>query len=748
MNSRRALSASTPGAPLVSAVIAAGGFFERRLVAASQREDRAAHHLRAGRAASSASSTSTSSGYCGAPKSSTRNSLVGRALGAQRDALGVPEPGRAGHPPREQRRHGLEADGHEATRSGSPPSPATTERRTATSLGSPLTPARLPFEIARALDVLDREHGRQRALNERHHADELAGVLLLGQCQIVDVHVGHVGPSGAQQLDGVRTARGHLDLQPDALFAVVSAGRRQVRAGVDGVRREVQKQRRLPRGFRRSPTVIAATTHEHGGDCEQDEQGRARIGVGHLRAQHRMRAAEIPVPDLKGVSVEPKTGRSYVAELVGTFLLVFFICMVVSLTSREALGFTDWAVIGLVHALVLSLLVASLAGVCGAHFNPAVTIALASMRKIRGGDAGIYILMQLIGATLGAWLVKLVIEDEGKPVNYGATLISKAFLSGNLNGMVLELIGTFALMLAIAGTAIIAVNKSDLTPLDHRRRARRGRDDHRPADRRRPQPGARVRPDARQRRARQRVRPVHRRLHARSDHRRSDRRVPRAVLLPARSWRRRRSRRLARTSSKFPQRASSKAPGVVRLTRAAPCPALPGAGSARRRIRRLPLGCAAASRSRATSRCRCRGRVAATASTARSRRTRRTCTRPRRSSEQLDWRSRRRAKELLVLTGERPEVIPGVARAARRVRPRGLHAYVVWACERALERGLLPHTNLGVAGPRRPRRLREVTASQGLMLESISERLMETVHAGSPTKHPRGAWRRSARPAS
>jgi len=33
-------------------------------------------------------------------------------------------------------------------------------------------------------------------------------------------------------------------------------------------------------------------------------------------------------------------------------------------------------------------------------------------------------------------------------------------------------------------------------------------------------------------------------------------------------------------------------------------------------------------------------------------------------------------------------------------------------------------------------RLREVTASQGLMLESISERLMQTVHAGSPTKHP------------
>src|SRR6202022_3154885 len=55
---------------------------------------------------------------------------------------------------------------------------------------------------------------------------------------------------------------------------------------------------------------------------------------------------------------------------------------------------------------------------------------------------------------------------------------------------------------------------------------------------------------------------------------------------------------------------------------------------------------------------------------------------------------------------------------------------------RSLERGLLPHTNLGVLDHADLERLRQVTASQGLMLESISDRLMETVHAGSPTKHP------------
>jgi len=102
----------------------------------------------------------------------------------------------------------------------------------------------------------------------------------------------------------------------------------------------------------------------------------------------------------------------------------------------------------------------------------------------------------------------------------------------------------------------------------------------------------------------------------------------------------------------------------------------------------------------------------------------------------LDDAVRRRAKELLVLTGERPEVHPEVARRLQSWGHADFVSYVAWACERALERGLLPHTNLGVLSRRDLARLREVTASQGLMLESISERLMETVHAGSPTKHP------------
>jgi FO synthase len=96
----------------------------------------------------------------------------------------------------------------------------------------------------------------------------------------------------------------------------------------------------------------------------------------------------------------------------------------------------------------------------------------------------------------------------------------------------------------------------------------------------------------------------------------------------------------------------------------------------------------------------------------------------------IDRAARRGVKELLVLTGEAPAV-------QDRLDALGFAdfvAYVVWACERALERGILPHTNLGVLDRADLARLREVTASQGLMLESINPDLV--AHQGSPTKHP------------
>src|SRR6185312_4826796 len=78
----------------------------------------------------------------------------------------------------------------------------------------------------------------------------------------------------------------------------------------------------------------------------------------------------------------------------------------------------------------------------------------------------------------------------------------------------------------------------------------------------------------------------------------------------------------------------------------------------------------------------------------------------------LDDAARRGVKELLVLTGEKPEVNAEVAARLAEYGHHDFTSYVAWTCERALERGMLPHTNIGAASREDLARLREVTASQ------------------------------------
>ena len=146
---------------------------------------------------------------------------------------------------------------------------------------------------------------------------------------------------------------------------------------------------------------------------------------------------------------------AFIAEFLGTFVLVFFVTAVVCLNSEDGLRFIDFAVIGLVHVFVLAMLIYTLAGTSGAHFNPAVTAGLAAVRKISPADAVIYWLVQLSGGVLGALVTKLLLVDEGRGVSYGATTVSEQFLQGKaLPGLLAEVIGTFVLMWAIMGLAV------------------------------------------------------------------------------------------------------------------------------------------------------------------------------------------------------------------------------------------------------------------------------------------------------
>jgi MIP family channel proteins len=151
---------------------------------------------------------------------------------------------------------------------------------------------------------------------------------------------------------------------------------------------------------------------------------------------------------------EPRGMPAFVAETIGTFLLVFFICGFLSVAFR-ADGF-DLAGLALAHAFILAVLIYALGGTSGAHFNPAVTFALWSIKKISTPNAVVYVICQLVGGVLGALVVLLLFKDAGDPTNYGATAINGEILQNGSVwlGLIAEALGTFLLMWAIMGLAV------------------------------------------------------------------------------------------------------------------------------------------------------------------------------------------------------------------------------------------------------------------------------------------------------
>jgi MIP family channel proteins len=148
-------------------------------------------------------------------------------------------------------------------------------------------------------------------------------------------------------------------------------------------------------------------------------------------------------------------------------LLVFFIVSVVVLfvaTGNQAQFGSDFAVVGLVHAFLLFGLIVMFGVVSGGHFNPAVTLGAAAIRRISPIDALIYVLAQLSGAVLGALLAKGLFIDEGRATHYGAAEVT-AILGSNFQGAIIEAIGTFCLVLVVLAAVYSVKSFKEWAPL-------------------------------------------------------------------------------------------------------------------------------------------------------------------------------------------------------------------------------------------------------------------------------------------
>jgi MIP family channel proteins len=165
-------------------------------------------------------------------------------------------------------------------------------------------------------------------------------------------------------------------------------------------------------------------------------------------------------------TVESRGIAAYATEGIGTFLLVFFICGVISVGNAGVLQL-DLAGLGLLHALTLGVLVYALAASSGAHFNPAITAAQFAIRQISARDAAAYILFQLVGGVLAGLLVLLLFHHAGASVNYGATAVNAKVIANGSPwlGLIAEAAGTFILMWAVMAVAVNPRGEKDFAGL-------------------------------------------------------------------------------------------------------------------------------------------------------------------------------------------------------------------------------------------------------------------------------------------
>jgi aquaporin Z len=108
---------------------------------------------------------------------------------------------------------------------------------------------------------------------------------------------------------------------------------------------------------------------------------------------------------------ESSAVKKYAAELIGTLVLVMMGCGSAVLAARDfgiqPSGLAGIGTVGIAFAFGLSLLamVYAIGGISGCHINPAVTISMLAAGKISVKDAVAYIIVQCVGATIGAALL-------------------------------------------------------------------------------------------------------------------------------------------------------------------------------------------------------------------------------------------------------------------------------------------------------------------------------------------------------
>jgi glycerol uptake facilitator protein len=165
----------------------------------------------------------------------------------------------------------------------------------------------------------------------------------------------------------------------------------------------------------------------------------------------------------------PTLTQKFIAELLGTSFLTWIgagsITAAVYLLNgaKPATAFTmaDLGMIALAFAFAIAAMVYTIGHISGCHINPAVTFAFAVTRRISWGNAVVYWVAQFLGGILGAVVIALsfgwTTAAQGPGLgatNFGGALSLYGSGGGWVVAVVMEVIGTFFLLMVIMGTAV------------------------------------------------------------------------------------------------------------------------------------------------------------------------------------------------------------------------------------------------------------------------------------------------------
>ena len=139
--------------------------------------------------------------------------------------------------------------------------------------------------------------------------------------------------------------------------------------------------------------------------------------------------------------------RKYLAEIIGTFVLVVFGCGTAIVTRCGAEGgMGAYALTALAFGLVIVAMAYSIGNISGCHINPAVSLAMFINKKMSLQDMLLYWCSQVVGACAGAFLLSAFFNPEESGFGTNGLFdndVAKSFL--------IEGVLTFVFVLAILG---------------------------------------------------------------------------------------------------------------------------------------------------------------------------------------------------------------------------------------------------------------------------------------------------------